>query len=144
MQSPNFEQLAQWVHQRRDLSATTTATPTEIAETIEALLKSVDGCKAAVMLTNLFPGCELEILYIPADTEEQDREQVTSRHFEQGEKRVAPEALSAIGYALVGQLKAAGNDMAEYKNDEGAQIIALLPQVRDTVLQALGLSLLEG
>lgn len=142
MQSQTFEQLAQWVHQRRDLGATTTATPTDIAESIEALLNSVDGCKAAVMMPSLFPGSELEILYIPADTEE--REQITSRHFVQGEKRVVPEALSAIGYALVGQLKAAGNDMAEYKDDEGAQIIAFFPQVRDTVLQALGMSLLEG
>ena len=144
MQSSNSEQIAHWVHQRRNLGISDSVAPDDISETIQALIEGALACKVALMMPNLFPGCELEILYIPADTLCTVTSKASAEDFNKGGRRITPAALSAIGYALVGQLAAAGNDMVEYKSDDGMQVIAFLPHVRRTVLQALGLSLLEG
>lgn len=136
-----FDHAAQWVHQRRDLAISTTVPLAELTDAIAALHEMVLKCKASVMLPDLFPSVALEAIFVPSSNTQHMT--ASSVAMVANAPRITGQALTAIGQALVAQLAANGNDMAVYEFDDGAQAIAYLPDARETVLRAVGLTLLN-
>lgn len=113
----------------------------EIAEALSALHSLAAKCRAAIMVPDLFPGSQLETIFIPAASGDGVSPIGSTKLL--NEARVTVPALSAIGAALSAELERTGNDMVRYEFDDGAEAIAYLPEVRGTVLQATGLVLLN-
>lgn len=136
-----FDYAAKWVCQRQKIDMPNTAQEPEIAQAISTLRTLAGKCRAAVMIPDLFPGSTLETIYIPADSS--DKVAAGDAGEFVGESSVTAPALTAIGAALSAELESTGNDMVLCNLDEGAQAIAYFPEVRNTVLQATGLVLLN-
>jgi hypothetical protein len=135
-----FESVAQWVLKHHDLSIPITASESEIAQSLASLNASAGKCEACIMVPDLFPGATLEAIYVPklglkGASRQSDALLKTDV--------VTPAALAAIGNALVTYMLETDNDMVRYQFDDGAQAVIYFPAERNTVLQALGLTLLE-
>ena len=141
MQTPVFNSAASWVCQRQNFTMQPSVPEGEIAEALSALHSLAAKCRAAIMVPDLFPGSQLETIFIPAASG--DAVSPTGSTNLLNEARVTVPALSAIGSALSAELERTGNDMVRYEFDDGAEAIAYLPDVRGTVLQATGLVLLN-
>lgn len=140
MPLPNFDYVAKWVLQHHDLSIPVSATESEIAQSLATLHAAAGKCEACIMVPDLFPGAPLEAIYIPKFGPTR-----VSRGVEAAltANIVTPAALSAIGNALAAYLQASDNNMVHYQFDDGPQAVIYFPAERSTVLQALGLTLLE-
>lgn len=141
MQTPVFDSAASWVCQRQNFTMQPSVSEGEIAVALSALHSLAAKCRAAIMVPDLFPGSQLETIFIPAASG--DAVSPTGSTNLLNEARVTVPALSAIGSALSTELERTGNDMVRYEFDDGAEAIAYLPDVRGTVLQATGLVLLN-
>jgi hypothetical protein len=117
-------------------------TESEIAGVIQTLHELVRKCEASIMVPDLFPGSKLEVLYIPSDNKNAAVAQQTGNAALAGTP-ITTAALRVIGRALEAKLSSCENDMVVYEFDDGAKVIAYLPEVRNTVLQAVGLTLLN-
>lgn len=135
-----FNTAAQWVLQCHTVGTPPAATKNQIAESLASLYSSAGKCEACIMVPDLFPGSTLEAIYLPKlglTRATRQADTVLTGHV------VTPAALAAIGNALTTYLHQSGNDMAHYEFDDGAQAVVYLPSERRTILQALGLTLLE-
>lgn len=136
-----FNSVAQWILQRYEGDTPSGATEGEIAQSLSSLYASAGRCKACIMVPDLFPGASLEAIYVP---------KLGLKGARQDSKRMLPAsvvtgtALAVIGAALLTHFNQTGNNMAHYEFDDGAQAVVYLPSERGTVLQALGLTLLEA
>lgn len=135
-----FESAARWVIKHHNLSIPVPTSENDIAQSLASLHASAGKCEACIMVPDLFPGAALEAIYVPKLGLKK-----TSVESDTALKggAVTQTALMAIGNALVTYLTASDNDMAHYQFDDGAQAVVYFPSERATVLQAMGLTLLE-
>ena len=91
------------------------------------------------MIPDLFPGSEIEILFIPAP----GGYSVSSVGSATLANSISVTALTVIGSALAAEMERTGTDMARYEFDNRSQAIAYLRSVRGTVLKATNLVLLN-
>jgi hypothetical protein len=140
MQVPVFDNAANWVCQRQTITSQQSVPEAEIAQTISTLHALAGRCQAAVMVPDLFPGNELEMLFIPAQAGPQATPSPSSSLLS---PKATTAALGVIGAALCSEFDRTGQDMARYEFGDGAIAIVYLPKVRSTVLQATGLVLLH-
>jgi hypothetical protein len=94
------------------------------------------------MIPGLFPGSTLETVYMPTHVSRETAVQSQELPPKGGE--ISQLALETIGSALSAHLKQSENDLVHYQFDNGAQAAVYIPEERNTVLQALGLTLLEA
>ena len=142
MPPPNFDSVAKWVLQHHDLGIPVAATETEISQSLATLYAAAGKCEACIMVPDLFPGSALEAIYIPKFGPTRVSPGVEPALLTAN--IVTPAALSAIGNALATHLQVSDNDMVHYQFDDGPQAVIYFPAERSTVLQALGLTLLEA
>jgi hypothetical protein len=142
MTPSNFDYAAKWVCQRQNFTMQTQVPEIDISQALSTLHRLAGQCRAAVMIPDLFPSSRLETIYIPP--ENCDILSPSDSNKFVGDSRVTVPALSAIGAALIAEFDRVGKDMVLYEFPEGSQAIAYLPEMRDVVLQATGLVLLNN
>jgi predicted regulator of Ras-like GTPase activity (Roadblock/LC7/MglB family) len=139
MASDFFNNAASWVHSNQTIAMSSQVPDEDIARALSALHATAMQCQASVMIPDLFPGSEIEILFIPA-LEGRTTSTVVSANVANA---ISTTALSAIGSALAAEMERTGTNMARYEFDNSSQAIAYQRCVRGTVLKATNLVLLN-
>jgi hypothetical protein len=139
MMSAFFNTAAVWVSRRQTISMPPSVSDADVARTLFALHAASMRCQAAIMVPDLFPGSAIETLFVPAPGGNV-ASTVASADLADS---ISVTALAAIGSALAVEMEDTGNDMVRYEFDNGSQAIAYLRDVRDTILKATNLVLLN-
>lgn len=139
MQSSIFDSTANWVCSKQNFSMPEAASETDITRTLTSLHALAQSCAAAILVPDLFPDSGIELLYVPPAGSEGVRRSAATLARED----VPPAALRAIGKALHSQMVATGADVANYKFEDGGEAVAYFPPVRDIVMRACGVLLLN-
>lgn len=141
MMTTNFNTAARWVCKRQKFNMATSVTEQNISQALAALEALRHKCTAPLMVADFFPGVALETLYIPSTGNNRSATQSQPFDILPPEARVTTPSLSAIGHALLQEMQTEGNDMVVHEFDDGSKAIAYLPEVRETVFKATGISL---
>ncbi len=138
----DFDKAVIWVQERISDELAKTVSADELKLTFSALNSLQTRASGTFLIPSLFPNVPLETLYV---------HDIGKRHYDTGGSHtmlppanISPAALTAIGSAIMKELKSSGNDMVHYPLDGNAEVIVFLPSVRSTVLHATGTTLLTS
>lgn len=131
------EDLAAWVCQQTGESL-----PVELyAETLTTAEAIISVCRVPVLIPDLWPVSKLELLYLPPD-DVQPGPAIAACFSGQVDRAV----LRAIGRAIRHALDSMFDDdcdMLSFELDSGATIYIFVPEARDMVVEATGITLLS-
>lgn len=129
--------LAEWVCQQTGESL-----PASLyAETLTTAAEIIGACCVPVLIPDLWPVSKLELLYLPPD-DVQPGPAVAANFAGQVDRAV----LRAVGRAIRHALDSMFDDdcdMLSFELDSGATIYIFLPEARETVVEAAGVTLLS-
>ena len=105
----------------------------------ETLLASLPGWPCPVLFGRLWEDCALEVLVIPAAQPAARRGRFSSIVGD-----LPFDALNLLGPALRSEIILRGSELMVYSLPCGTEVIAFLPEVRATVLEARNIALLAA
>lgn len=131
------EAVAAWVYQQTGESL-----PVELyAESLTTAEAIITVCRVPVLIPDLWPVSKLELLYLPPD-DVQPGPAIAASFSGQVDRAV----LRAIGRAVRHAFESMYDDdcdMLSFELDSGATIYIFVPEARETVVEAAGVTLLS-
>ena len=130
----NAASVADWVYKR-----TGETIPDDLyAETLSTAEAISTAARATVLIPDLWPESDLEMLLIPPVD---GSEGPATCAIYTG--RLNRDVMRVIGRAIRAEFHASGTEMMQFQLDSGAEIYVHLPEVRQIVAAAVGVTLLE-
>lgn len=126
--------VAAWVAERTGEPIPASA----CAETFSTAEAIITACRVPVLIPDLWPVSKLEMLYVPPDDVPAGPAITASFSGE-----VSRSVLRSIGRAVRAEFDANGTDMLRLELDNGAALFLHSPEVRETVTEAAGVTLLS-
>lgn len=126
--------VAAWVTERTGEPIPASA----CAETLSTAEAIITACRVPVLIPDLWPVSKLEMLYVPPD--DVPAGPAIAASFA---GQVSRPVLRAIGRAVRAQFDATETDMLRLELDNGGAVVVFSPEVRDTVTEAAGVTLLS-
>lgn len=128
--------VAEWVYQQTGESLPVS----QYAESLTTAEAIITACRVPVLIPDLWPVSGLELLYLPPDGV-QPGPAIAANFSGQVDRAV----LRAIGRAVrhAFDAPACDCDMLSFELDSGATVYVFLAEVRDTVVEAAGVTLLS-
>ena len=126
--------VAEWVAERTGEPIPASA----CAETLSTAEAIITACRVPVLIPDLWPVSKLEMLYVPPD--DVPAGPAIAASFA---GQVSRPVLRAIGRAVRAQFDATETDMLRLELDNGGAVVVFSPEVRDTVTEAEGVTLLS-
>ena len=126
--------VAEWVAER-----TGEPIPASMcAETLSTAEAIITACRVPVLIPDLWPVSRLEMLYVPPEGTPAGPAITASFSGE-----VSRAVLRSIGRAVRAEFDNTGTDMLRLELDNGAALFLHSPEVRETVTEAAGVTLLS-
>ena len=126
--------VAAWVAERTGEPIPASACADTLA-TAEAI---ITACRDPVLIPDLWPVSRLEMLYVPPEGTPAGPAIAASFA-----GQVSRSVLRAIGRGVRAEFDATGTDMLRLELDNGAALFLHSPEVRETVIEAAGVTLLS-
>ena len=126
--------VAAWVAERTGEPVTASM----CAETLSTAEAIITACRVPVLIPDLWPVSKLEMLYVPPEGTPAGPAIAASFA-----GQVSRAVLRAIGRAVRAQFDATETDMLRLELDNGGAVVVFSPEVRDTVTEAEGVTLLS-
>jgi hypothetical protein len=133
-QQSKASSVADWVFKR-----TGEAIPADLyAETLSTAEAISTAARATVLIPDLWPESDLEMLFIPPVD---GPEGPATRASYTG--RLNRDVMRVIGRAIRAEFQASGTDMMKLQLDSGAEVYVHIPEVRQILCVATGVTLLD-